>query len=256
MEDRKIAEIAHYDDEAKKFNEDTRKTLDDNIDVSGIEIGMMESYKYVYNILQSKVSQKKVLDYGCGHGMHSVKLAEWAGEVSGIDLSEESLKIARDRAAKKNLIINFIAGDCEALPFTDNTFDIVFDGGTFSSLDFVKATDEIKRVLKPDGLLIGIETLGHNPLLNLKRSINKLRGIRTGWAADHIMKNFNFHHLNHTLTKVDQKYFELFSMFIFPFRSLRNAKKLFSFVDKIDTYILKLPIIKYLAFKTVFVYKK
>ncbi|PIU24464.1 hypothetical protein COT12_00910, partial [Candidatus Berkelbacteria bacterium CG08_land_8_20_14_0_20_39_8] len=78
--------------------------------------------------------------------------------------------------------------DCEKMEFPDNLFDIIFDGGTFSSIDLVKAYPELSRVLKPDGFLIGIETFGHNPFTNLKRKINKLIGKRTEWATAHIFR--------------------------------------------------------------------
>ena len=78
--------------------------------------------------------------------------------------------------------------NAEELEFPDNSFDIVIDGGTFSSLRLDVALKEIARILKPEGTVIGIETLGHNPLTNIKRVWNVARGTRTKWAADHIFK--------------------------------------------------------------------
>ncbi|HEY4523539.1 MAG TPA: class I SAM-dependent methyltransferase [Candidatus Paceibacterota bacterium] len=122
MEDRKIEEIRHY-------NEDALAWRSGFSDIQGANIMMMESYQYVYKILRREVPEKTVLDYGCGHGMHSVSIARFGGRVTGVDLSEESLKIAKARAEKERLggQIQFVAGDCEALPFTDQSFDIVFD---------------------------------------------------------------------------------------------------------------------------------
>ena len=44
--------------------------------------------------------------------------------------------------------------DVEALEFPDNSFDIVFDSGTFSSIELEKGLQEIHRVLKPGGVVI------------------------------------------------------------------------------------------------------
>jgi len=88
----------------------------------------------------------KILDYGCGHGMHSVLPAKLGAEVYAIDLSKESLKIAKERAKKENIEekIKFIEMDCEKLDFPDNYFDVIWDGGTFSSLDVNRAFTSLK----------------------------------------------------------------------------------------------------------------
>lgn len=249
LEDRKIAEIRHYDEDAKNWR-------GGSFDVQGVNVMMMESYRYIYEILRREVPEKTVLDYGCGHGMHAVPITRFGGKVTGVDLSEESLKIAKQRATKEDLgdKIKLVVGDCEALPFADQSFDIVFDGGTFSSLDIEKAFSEIARVLKPGGLLIGIETLGHNPLANFKRWINKKRGIRTGWAADHIMKISDIKSAQKYFNVRDTNFFHFFSMFAFPFRNLPGGKIIFRILDKIDNFILKIPLLKRYAFKVVFIF--
>src|SRR3990167_5403117 len=91
MEDRKIEEIRHY-------NEDALAWRSGFSDIQGANIMMMESYQYVYKILRREVPEKTVLDYGCGHGMHSVSIARFGGRITGVDLSEESLKIAKRRS--------------------------------------------------------------------------------------------------------------------------------------------------------------
>src|SRR4030042_2038031 len=113
-----------------------------------------------------------------------------AEKVTGIDLSESQLKIAKERAKRENIDrqTEYLVMDCEKMDFPENSFDIIFDGGTFSSLDLNKALPELARILKPEGFLVGIETFGHNPFTNLKRKINKLTGKRTGWAVEHIFK--------------------------------------------------------------------
>jgi ubiquinone/menaquinone biosynthesis C-methylase UbiE len=257
MEEYKQHEKEHYDAAAREWLGAHSKSLKDGTDVSGIEVAMMESYRDVYRILAAKVNGKEVLDYGSGHGMHAVPIAKWGGQVTGVDFSEESLKIARERAAKEEANINFVVGDCEALPFTGANFDIIFDGGTFSSLTLEKAFSEIARVLRPDGLLIGIETLGHNPLANLKRWLNRKRGVRTGWAADHIFKMEDLELAKKYFTIEQTHYFHLFSMFTFPLRNLPGGKLLFRTLDKIDDGIfMMLPFLKRYAFKIVFVFKK
>src|SRR3989338_8260297 len=95
-------------------------------------------YKSLCRILPQFVGGKKVLDYGCGYGMHAVEITrDGAQEVIGVDLSTESLKIARELIEREGLggKIKLLTMDCEALDIADNSFDIVFDGGTFSCLN-------------------------------------------------------------------------------------------------------------------------
>jgi len=95
--------------------------------------------------------------------------------------------------------------DCEKTSFDDNYFDIIFDFGTFSSIDINLAIKEISRIIKPDGLLVCIETLGHNPIINFKRQINVLLGQRTRWASSHNMKLNNWEFIEENIF---HKYYE------------------------------------------------
>ena len=144
--------------------------------------------------------------------------------------------------------------DCENLEFPDNHFDIIFDGGTFSSLDLKKAFPELSRVLKKDGVLIGIETLGHNPLTNFKRRINKKIGKRTEWAVGHILKRENFEDVNQYFGKVESNFFHIVSWIIFPFFKIPGFVHLLRALEEIDKILLRVPALKKYAFKTVFIF--
>jgi len=99
----------------------------------------------------------KILDVGCGTGNFSIKLAKIGCQVTGIDVSEAMLAIARANAAEQNLKIDFIKMDVTELKFIDNTFDAVISMAAFEFIDDItKALAEIFRVLKIDGqVLIG-----------------------------------------------------------------------------------------------------
>ena len=186
MERRKQEEIKHYNKKALELVKN--EVIAEKKDFKGSNIFLLSSYKFLKNFLKNKCENKKILDYGCGNGIHSVWLAKNGASVVGIDLSENSIQIAKEEAEKKGIgnSVNFLLMDCENLEFSDNSFDIIFDGGTFSSLDLNKSFPELARVLSPDGFLIGIETLGHNPFTNFKRRINGITGKRTKWAISHI----------------------------------------------------------------------
>ncbi|AHM57849.1 UbiE/COQ5 methyltransferase (plasmid) [Peptoclostridium acidaminophilum DSM 3953] len=99
----------------------------------------------------------KILDVGCGTGNFSIRLAEMGCRVTGIDVSEKMLEIARIKAAEKNLDIDFINMDAHKLEFADNEFDAVISMATFEFIDAPqKALDEFFRVVKVGGqVLVG-----------------------------------------------------------------------------------------------------
>jgi len=246
MESRKEIEIGYYD---KKAEEQLRSN-DFKGDFEGFDPFLLESYKFLKDITKEFAEGKKVLDYGCGNGVHSSWLADYAKELTGIDLSEKSLQIAKERTANAK----FMKMDAENLNFPDNSFDVVFDGGTFSSLDIEKAFSEIARVLKPDGVLVGIETLGHNPIANLKRRLNEKTGKRTEWALRHIFKMEYLKLAEDYFGTTQAYYFHLVSFLAFPFLGSRwgiGLLKMLQAFDKLVLFIM--PFLKRYSFKIVFI---
>lgn len=94
----------------------------------------------------------KVLEIGCSFGHMTFLLTQAFKEVVAVDLSQESLELAKKRAKYYDVKnVRFLGADAEDLSlFDDNTFDAVF---AFSTLRFcpypVLALQEIRRVLKP-----------------------------------------------------------------------------------------------------------
>lgn len=99
----------------------------------------------------------RVLDMACGEGAYTCMLAERVGKrgmVSGVDISPAYLALARRQAdcAPNRGAISFQTGDIEALPFDDNTFDLVWCAQSMYSLpDPIAALRELRRVTRPGG---------------------------------------------------------------------------------------------------------
>jgi SAM-dependent methyltransferase len=112
---------------------------------------------------------KRVLDYGCGHGMASVVLARHGADVTGFDLSTGYVEEARRRAAANEVEAEFLQADAEHLPFDDHSFDAVWGCAILHHLDLRQAGAELRRVLRPGGVAVFCEPWGGNPLLELAR---------------------------------------------------------------------------------------
>ena len=253
MEERKQKEVEYYDEQALRQNSLAGQTV-----VQEDFFPVLGSHKFLYAIAGPVCDGKRVLDYGCGEGIHIPFLARHAGEVAGIDLSEGALAIARKHACQEGIgedRVKFLVMDCEKLEFPEHSFDVVFDGGTFSSLDFGKAIAEITRVLRPDGVLVGIETFGHNPLANAKRMLNRLTGRRTAWAASHIVRQKELARLRQNFERVEVFYFHLISLFAFPLLDSPGGRLMLRLLEGIDDLPLRIPFLQKYAFKIVFVCK-
>jgi ubiquinone/menaquinone biosynthesis C-methylase UbiE len=98
---------------------------------------------------------RRLLEVGFGMGTDLFQFASAGAIVSGVDLSPEHLRIARQRFALYGIPADLRLADAEQLPFPDGAFDVVYTFGVIHHTpDTQKAMDEIHRVLKPGGVAI------------------------------------------------------------------------------------------------------
>lgn len=96
-----------------------------------------------------------VLDAACGTGRYTIPLAQAGARVTGIDLSEEMLDVARRKAAGGGLSLDLRVGDVRALPFADASFDLAICALALCHLpDLSPAARELARVLRPGGRVV------------------------------------------------------------------------------------------------------
>jgi ubiquinone/menaquinone biosynthesis C-methylase UbiE len=105
-------------------------------------------------------SGDSVLDVGCGTGdvtLPAKLRAGVDGHVYGIDPAPEMIAVARSKAARKGLEIDFRLGVIESLPFPDSSIDVVTSSLMIHHLPDdlkVRGLAEVYRVLKPGGRLL------------------------------------------------------------------------------------------------------
>lgn len=97
----------------------------------------------------------QVLDIGCGGGLACELFAQQGANVSGLDLSLNSIRIAQEHARKNHLDINYYQGVAESLPFSNEQFNVVLCCDVLEHVnDWHKVISEASRVLKTNGLFL------------------------------------------------------------------------------------------------------
>ena len=105
----------------------------------------------------------KILDVACGTGLN-LPFFESYSDITAIDLSPNMLEVARANAIKNGLKANFAVMDAETLEFPDGSFDTVVSAlSTCTFPNPLKALQEMKRVCRPNGLILLLEH-GHSSI--------------------------------------------------------------------------------------------
>lgn len=106
-----------------------------------------------YAIATKYIQNKIILDIASGEGYGSNLMSEYASFVYGVDIDEETVANAKTKYRKNNL--SFLLGSTSKIPLEQNSVDVVISFETIEHHDqHQMMLGEIKRVLKPEGILI------------------------------------------------------------------------------------------------------
>jgi len=137
----------------KDYKEETKKSYNTYTDDFSDKF---EKHFSLYNVAADLdnfldlLPDKKLLDLGCGPGFHSVYAQNKGFEVTALDLSEEMVKLAKQKG------INAIVGDIEDLPFSNESFDGIMAYNSLLHIpkSFIhKIVDDLANILKSKGVL-------------------------------------------------------------------------------------------------------
>lgn len=123
----------------------------------------IESYRYtaepfIHSVAQfSRHHGKKILEVGVGAGTDHLQWARAGAECYGVDLTEAGIATTRTHLAHYGFTSNLQRVDAEVLPFDDAFFDVVYSWGVIHHSEHPeRILAEIRRVLKPGGLFLGM----------------------------------------------------------------------------------------------------
>ncbi len=227
MEARKVREKAFHDQEYA--NEVRWQAVDKYYSIIEGRARFWEDF------LRERCHGTRVLEYGCGQGQYTPRLAEFGAHVTGIDLSETAMEKARASARAAGVQVEFKAMDAEALDFPDQTFDLICGNAILHHLDLERSFFEVARTLKPDGVAIFMEPLGHNPLINLKRRMTPT--LRT--PDEHPLMMSDFTLARKHFGSVDIHAYHLLSLAAVPFRRAKNFPRVVAILDRVDAALFR-----------------
>ena len=142
------------------------------------------------------------LDVACGPGALVLALAPRVRFAHGLDLTEEMLRQARGFQQERQIVdASFLRGEAEQLPFPDAAFDLVTCQHSFHHMPRPEqALKEMFRVMKPEGRMLIIDTLGpeSDEKFELHNRIESLRDLShvSSLRLTTFMRLFDEHHLD------------------------------------------------------------
>lgn len=159
----------------------TEKTLQQRI-AAHEKYSKYEINDWILNKLNLKVGEN-VLDIGCGNGKQLIeyaKIIKPCGRATGIDISEDLLKEARERIKSEQLTnVNLykLSAD-DQLPYEDNIFDVVSCCfSIYYYADIKRTLNEIHRILMPEGRFFVAA-----PTRNNISELNSLLGTKSSYV--------------------------------------------------------------------------
>jgi ubiquinone/menaquinone biosynthesis C-methylase UbiE len=196
------------------------------------------SHDYLDAWIAEHARGKVFLDYACGAGGECLKAARAGAALAvGLDISPGSVAVARRRAEQGGAANTFfLVGDCEDTGLPADTFDAVLCSGMLHHLDLSYAFPELRRILKPGGVVLAFEALNYNPAIKLYRRLTP--HLRTSWEKDHILSMKEVRFASYFFEVRSVKFWHLCSILATPLRKTRLFPYALAAANLVDRAVL------------------
>lgn len=209
------------------------------------------SIEYRNHWLAKRVPGKVFLDYACGNGLETIKAARMGAALAiGIDVSNVSIQNGRDVAANEGLSDRcvFIEGDCENTGLPDGSVDAILCSYMLHHLDLNYAYPEMRRILKPGGVVLACEALNYNPIIKAYRKLTP--EMRTEWEKEHILSLKHVRQAKAYFNVGEIRYWHLFSVLGGFLRGIPPVfNPLMAGLNAMDRVLLSIPGVQLMAWQ-------
>lgn len=123
---------------------------------------------------------QRILEIGCGNGWNMSRFAQYGRVAYGLDAVPERVELARAHGPA-------LLADGLRLPFADGSLDMIYIQHVLHHIgDVDRALAEVRRCLRPGGVLFLVETVEDNPIIHWGRRLYP------SWLGDEINAPFTF----------------------------------------------------------------
>ncbi len=183
---------------------------------------------------------KRVLEYGCGTGSYAFALADRGAVVTGIDISNTAIEVARGKVTSPGNP-RFELGNAEDLQFDDATFDLVCGTSILHHLDIGRAVSELKRVLKPGGRGVFYEPVAYNPAVNVYRALTP----QLHTPDEHPLKRSDIALMEREFARTQIRLADFFALAAIPFLRLPGGIALLRLTEAADKVAMRVPALRW-----------
>jgi len=144
-----------------------------------------------------------LLEVAPGPGYFAIEMAKGGvHRVTGLDISRTMVELARKNAAEAGVEADFCRGDASAMPFADDSFDLLTCSAAFKNFSEPhKALEEMYRVLRPGGTALVVDLHKDTPMSEIRDYFAKLGlGTVERWM---ILATFRFVLLKRAYTRAE-----------------------------------------------------
>ncbi len=196
-----------------------------------------ESHRLFKRQLAAAAPGKRILEIGSGGGSNVLELCSHGAQVTGIDLSDAAVELARTHAKNGNFRnATYLAMDAEYLDFPDDSFDIVCGGAILHHLRLERALPHIARVIAPGGYGLFLEPLGYNPIINLYRRLTP----RFRSPDEHPLLEQDLRMIRAHFGTVNVRYFYLSTLALFPIARTAIGRRLIPIANAFDRALFRI----------------
>jgi SAM-dependent methyltransferase len=150
--------------EFDRFSQDYDSRLSDSIKgLASVDNALESKVRVLQRVMGEELDRgdRRILDFGCGTGLLTAVLRQFPSQVTGVDVSVDSL---RHSVCTQG---GFVAFDGLKLPFGEGSFNLAIASCVFHHIDPAvrqQVLEDIYRILAPGGILFVIEHNPYNPV--------------------------------------------------------------------------------------------